>query len=345
MTGPQREVSAYVAALVRADIDLLAFTQTQTPLEALFFMLTDDADTSREAAPMTATQTTAPAVLATSSRPRRGDAAGLGAAAALGGPQAAGPVPRQGRPDRRRARADPGRGRHPRPVPPTQGHAVRPVRHRERVRPGAARARLRRRSGCCPLLTAIVAGDIFASEDQHGTWKTVLTRSTSRGQLFWAKTLTAAGFAVLVLVVLAASTIVSSLLIVGHQPLIGLSGQTIPAGDALRLVAASWATMLPPMLGFTCLAILLSVWSRNPAVGIAAPVVIGMVMQLVGALGGVEAIRPFLLTTPFEAWHGLLADPRFTGPLTEGLLTSAVWCALSLGAAFVLLRRRDITGG
>ena len=31
-----------------------------------------------------------------------------------------------------------------------------------------------------PLLTAIVAGDIFASEDQHGTWKTVLTRSTSR---------------------------------------------------------------------------------------------------------------------------------------------------------------------
>jgi ABC-2 type transport system permease protein len=196
-----------------------------------------------------------------------------------------------------------------------------------------------------PLLTAVVAGDIFASEDQHGTWKTVLTRSTSRAQLFWAKTLNAAGFAAIVLVVLAASTLASSVVIVGHQPLTGLSGQTIPAAEALRLVAASWATMLPPMLGFTCLAILLSVWSRNPAVGIAAPVVIGMVMQLVGALGGVEPIRPFLLTTGFESWHGLLADPRFTGPLTGGLLTSAAWCALSLGAAFVLLRRRDITGG
>ena len=196
-----------------------------------------------------------------------------------------------------------------------------------------------------PLLTAVVAGDIFASEDQHGTWKSVLTRSTSRGQLFWAKTLTAAGFAVAVLIVLAASTVASSVLIVGHQPLTGLTGQTIPAAEALRLVALSWATMLSPMLGFTCLAILLSVWSRNPAVGIAAPVVIGMVMQLVGALGGVEAIRPFLLTTPFEAWHGLLADPRFTGPLTEGLLTSAAWCVLSLGAAFHMLRRRDITGG
>lgn len=196
-----------------------------------------------------------------------------------------------------------------------------------------------------PLLTAVVAGDIFASEDQHGTWKSVLTRSTSRRQLFWAKTLTAAGFAIVVLVVLAASTIASSVLIVGHQPLVGLSGQTVPAAEALRLVALSWASMLPPMLGFTCLAILLSVWSRNPAVGIAAPVVIGMVMQLVGALGGVEAIRPFLITTPFEAWHGLLADPRFTGPLIQGLITSAVWCALSLGAAHAMLRQRDITGG
>ena len=196
-----------------------------------------------------------------------------------------------------------------------------------------------------PLLTAIVAGDVFASEDQHGTWKTVLTRSTNRARIFWAKTLTAGGFAVLLLVLLAASTIVSSLLIVGNQPLIGLSGQTIAAGTALKLVTASWASTLAPTLGFTCLAILLSVWSRNPAVGIAAPVVLGMVMGLVGGLGGIEAIRSLLLTTPFEAWHGLLTQPRFTGPLVDGLLVCGAWSVLSLGAAFLMHRRRDITGG
>ncbi len=196
-----------------------------------------------------------------------------------------------------------------------------------------------------PLLTAVVAGDVFASEDQHGTWKTVLTRSTSRSRLFWAKTITAVGFATLVLALLAVSTIASSWVIVGHQPLIGLSGQTISAGSALQLVAESWATTLAPMLAFTCLAILLSVWSRNPAVGIAAPVVLGMVMQLVGALGGVEAIRPFLVTTSFEAWHGLFTAPWFSGPLVEGLLVSGGWCFVSLAVAFALLRRRDITGG
>ena len=40
-TGPQQAMTAYVADLVRADVPLLAFTPTRTPLEELFFMLTD----------------------------------------------------------------------------------------------------------------------------------------------------------------------------------------------------------------------------------------------------------------------------------------------------------------
>jgi ABC-2 type transport system permease protein len=196
-----------------------------------------------------------------------------------------------------------------------------------------------------PLLTAIVAGDIFASENQHGTWKTILTRSASRTQVFWAKTVTAALFAISALVVLAASTIVSSLLIVGHQDLVGLTGQLIPSGRAAGLVIASWATALAPLLGFTSLAILLSVRTRNPAFGIAAPVVIGMVMVLVGSLGGVEGIRPLLLTTPFESWHGLLAQHQFFSPLVAGLVVSAGWSVVCLTAAFFSLRRADITGG
>jgi ABC-2 type transport system permease protein len=196
-----------------------------------------------------------------------------------------------------------------------------------------------------PLLTAVVAGDIFASEDQHGTWKTVLTRSTSRARLFWAKAVAATVFGILALVLLAASTIASSLLIVGHQPLTGLSGQTIASRTALQLVAASWATMALPVVGFTCLAMLFSVWSRNAAVGIAAPVVLGLVMQLAGALGGIESLRPYLLTTPFEAWHGLLASPRFTGPILHSAVTSAGWSLVCLVAAYLIMRRRDITGG
>ncbi|MCF6378308.1 ABC transporter ATP-binding protein [Nocardioides KLBMP 9356] len=40
-TGSERDLAAYVADLVRAEVPLLAFTPTRTPLDALFFMLTD----------------------------------------------------------------------------------------------------------------------------------------------------------------------------------------------------------------------------------------------------------------------------------------------------------------
>jgi len=48
-----------------------------------------------------------------------------------------------------------------------------------------------------PLITALVAGDIFASEDHNGTLKTILTRSLSRGQIFAGKTMAAGSYAIL----------------------------------------------------------------------------------------------------------------------------------------------------
>jgi ABC-2 type transport system permease protein len=196
-----------------------------------------------------------------------------------------------------------------------------------------------------PLLASLVAGDIFANEDGAGTWKTILTRSVSRGQVFAAKTLTAIAFNVLALLVLAASTIAGSLLIVGTQPLPGLSGQLIPAGSALPLVAAAWASAVPPLLGFTALALLLSVLSRNPTVGVATPVVLGFAMQLLSTLGGLDLARRLLLTTGFEAWHGLLTQHRFTGSLVQAGAVAAGWTAVCLVIGYLVLRRRDIIGG
>jgi ABC-2 type transport system permease protein len=196
-----------------------------------------------------------------------------------------------------------------------------------------------------PLLASLVAGDIFAGEDGHGTWKTILTRSVSRGQVFAAKTVTAALFNLVALVILAASTIASSLLIVGTQPLPGLSGQPIAAGTALPLVAAAWATAIPPLLGFTALALLLSVLSRNPTLGVVTPVVLGFAMQLLSTLGGLDLARRLLLSTGFEAWHGLFTQQRFTGLIGQAAAVAAGWTAACLVIGYLALRRRDITGG
>src|SRR5439155_16080179 len=51
-----------------------------------------------------------------------------------------------------------------------------------------------------PLITALVAGDIFASEDHNGTLKTILTRSLERGQIFRGKMMATATYAVAAIV-------------------------------------------------------------------------------------------------------------------------------------------------
>ena len=45
-----------------------------------------------------------------------------------------------------------------------------------------------------PLITALVAGDIVASESHNGTLKTILTRSRDRGEIFAGKALATATY-------------------------------------------------------------------------------------------------------------------------------------------------------
>jgi ABC-2 type transport system permease protein len=195
-----------------------------------------------------------------------------------------------------------------------------------------------------PVLTSIVGGDLFASEDRYGTWPTVLTRSRSRDEIFAGKVLTALAFSLLAVTALAVSSVAAGLLVVGRQPLLGLSGAQIPPGRALALVALAWVTVLPPVFGFTALAVLLSVATRSSAAGVGLPVLIGFVMELYSLVNGPEAIRRALLTPPFLSWHGLFNEHRYYGPLIQGTAISGVYFTGCLVAAYLLLRRRDMGG-
>jgi ABC-2 type transport system permease protein len=192
-----------------------------------------------------------------------------------------------------------------------------------------------------PVLAAVVAGDIFSCEDHFGTWKTVLTRSRTRAEVFWGKFAAAVTFVVAAMVVLTVTDLAAGLL-VGAQPVVGLGGQLVPASHASELVVASWLSELPPVLGFTALAALCSVLSRNSVVGIGIPVVLAGVFQVVTLVNLPAWGQLALLSTPFLAWHGFWADPAFYGPFREGLVTCSVWFVACGGAAWLVFRRRTI---
>lgn len=196
-----------------------------------------------------------------------------------------------------------------------------------------------------PLLTAIVSGDMFSSEEQQGTIKTIATRSVSRRAIFWGKVAASFTWSIAIIVLFAASSIVAGVVVIGSQPLVSVSGTLFPTGHALALIAASWAACLLPFLGFACLSLMISVLARNSVIGVMMPLVLGFVMQLYAFLNGKDIIRHNLLTTPFLAWHGLLHVPAFYAPLWHGAIVSLTYGAASLTLAYIVFKRRDITGG
>jgi ABC-2 type transport system permease protein len=195
-----------------------------------------------------------------------------------------------------------------------------------------------------PALTSVVAGDICSAEDRYGTWRTILTRSCGRSQIFTGKVLAAVTFSLAATALLALSSLAAGVLLVGGQPLVGLSGTLLPPGRTAALVLASWATAVPPVLAFTGFGLLLSVASRSGAVGIGGPVVIGLVLRLLSLVNMPVGVRTLLPTTAFEAWHGLFTARPFHGPLERGALVGLAYFAVCVAGAYALLRRRDMTG-
>ncbi len=75
-----------------------------------------------------------------------------------------------------------------------------------------------------PLITALVAGDIVASESQHGTLKTILTRSRERGEIFAGKVLASLTYVLVIVFAMGVIGVVAGSIAWGFHPLTSLSG-------------------------------------------------------------------------------------------------------------------------
>ena len=196
-----------------------------------------------------------------------------------------------------------------------------------------------------PLIAGLVAGDQFASEDRHNTWKTILTRSCSLGELFAGKLLAAATFAVAMLILAMASSLLAGLILVGGHGLVDLSGNLEASGRSLALTLVSWALCVLPLLAYVSLAALFSVASRNGIVGVVGPIVVALATTLIDLIGKGVWVHLLLIGSAFGGMYGLFTAHPFLGPLVVTSLVSLVWIAGCVGAAWFILRRRDFLAG
>jgi ABC-2 type transport system permease protein len=196
-----------------------------------------------------------------------------------------------------------------------------------------------------PLITSLVAGDIFASEDHNGTLKTILTRSLDRGQIFAGKALAAATYAVVARLVMGTVAVVAGSLTSGFDPLTTLSGETVQPGRGMVLIGASLLVYLIPLLAIASIGLLLSAATRNSAGSIVGTLMLALILQLLGILPGLESIRPYLLPTQFDAWQGLLRTPTDWDPVVRAAWVCSLYGLPALIAAYLVFLRRDVAGG
>ncbi len=195
-----------------------------------------------------------------------------------------------------------------------------------------------------PIIAGVLAGDMFSSEDRYQTWKTVLTRSATRNQLFAGKVLAAMLFSAGAVVLAAVATIVAGVLLVGNVGLVSLDGVLFSPGRSLVLVLAAWVYSILPMLGFTSLALLFSVASRSGIVGVIGPALVALVSQLIDLIGKGVWAHTLLIGSAFDGWHGLFLTKPFYGQLAVCALVSVVWIVASLAVTWLILARRDFAG-
>src|SRR5204862_2888636 len=195
-----------------------------------------------------------------------------------------------------------------------------------------------------PLITALVAGDIVASETHNGTLKTILTRSRERGEIFAGKALATATYTLAVVLAMGLVGVVAGSIAWGFHPLTSLSGTKVSAGHGLGLLAASLGVYLLPLAGIAAFGLLLSTVTRNSAASVVGTLMWALLMQLLGVLPGTESFRAYLLGTQFEAWHGFLRTPADWAPVIRALWVCALYILLPLFGGYLVFLRRDVAG-
>jgi ABC-2 type transport system permease protein len=195
-----------------------------------------------------------------------------------------------------------------------------------------------------PLITSLVAGDIVASEDNHGTLKTILTRSTERWQIFVAKLLATLTYTLAALVLFVGIGLLVGGLIWGFDPLTSLTGTQIPTGRAIVLIGAAALAYLVPLMAIASLSFLLSTITHNSAGAIVGTLILSFMMQLLAVISGLDFMRPYLLSEQFDSWQGLLREPTDWAPIGHAAWVSACYAIPALGWAFVAFLRRDVAG-
>ena len=195
-----------------------------------------------------------------------------------------------------------------------------------------------------PLFTAMVFGDLIASEAADGTMRAMLCRPVSRIGVGLAKYVTGAGYVIALAFGTGLGAFLAGWLFFGKGSLVTLNSGiwVFREADAIPRLIAAYGLAAVAMLAVGSIAFALSSFLSNANGAIIGAMAVMYGLAVVGEIDYFDPIKPFLFTSYMDSWREL-----FVNPVDMAEVRHAVGIMLAYAAAFCtiglyIFRRKDV---
>lgn len=192
------------------------------------------------------------------------------------------------------------------------------------------------------LAMGLFAGDAIAGEAQAGTLRSLLVRPVERPRLIGAKYASA----ILLIAVMLLAVVVAGLLaggvVFGFDPMPTLSGSTLSVPATIVRILGAALYILVAAFGVTAIGLFVSTLTDSGPGAIVATVVLTLVSQVLDQIPSLRAIHPYLPTHGWLGYTDLFRFPVDWATMRGGLVVSAAYTIVFLGAALAWFGRKDV---
>jgi len=194
-----------------------------------------------------------------------------------------------------------------------------------------------------PLAVAVLCGDAIAGEANIGTLRYLLTVPVQRTRLLLVKYASLVVGSVIGVTVVAGTGLVIGGILFGLGPVPLLSGTEITLGEGLLRLALAMAYLSAGLAALAAIGLFISTLTEQPIAAMIAVTIVSTAMWILDGIPQLAWLQPWLLVHYWPAFADLFREPIFTENIAKGLLVSAAYVVVFLGAAWARFAQKDIT--
>jgi ABC-2 type transport system permease protein len=188
-----------------------------------------------------------------------------------------------------------------------------------------------------------VSGDSIAGEAATGTLRYLLAVPAGRTRLLMTKYAAAVTFCVAAVATVAATGLLTGVILFPVGPVTLLSGSTVPLAAGLGRLGLVALYVAAGVITLVSIGMAISTMTDSPIAAITATAVLPVTSEVIDAVPQLGSVHPYLFTHWWFSYDDLLRAPMVTDNVTRGLLTFVAYTVVFGSIAWARFTTKDIT--